>query len=152
MPRTIKHGGKARESQSYQHRGASLGLGRETTASMVEKVNAGFSVAVLDKFTETSSLPLEKVAEIVRIPIRTLTRRRAQGRLQPLESDRLLRVSTLFEKAVGLFEGDQHAALKWLSAPQPALGGKEPLEFAKTEVGAREVEDLIGRLEHGVFT
>ncbi len=37
-------------------------------------------------------------------------------------------------------------------ASAPALAGRKPIEFARTEVGAREVEDLIGRLEYGVFT
>jgi putative toxin-antitoxin system antitoxin component (TIGR02293 family) len=141
-------GGKA---HVYRFRGGSLGLNADSTAGIIEKINAGFPVTLLEKFAQESDLPLEKVAEAVRIPSRTLTRRRAQGRLQPDESERLLRVSTLFEKAVALFEGDKDAALRWLEAPQPALAGMPPLEFAKTEVGAREVEDLIGRLEHGVF-
>ena len=35
---------------------------------------------------------------------------------------------------------------------QKALGEKVPLELLVTELGAREVEALIGRLEHGVFS
>jgi uncharacterized protein (DUF2384 family) len=49
-----------------------------------------------------------------------------------------------------LFEGDGDAARSWLTARQPALGGMAPLEFAGTDVGAGEVESLIGRLEHGI--
>ena len=51
-----------------------------------------------------------------------------------------------------LFEGDNAAALRWLTAPRKALEGKTPLAYARTELGAREVEDLIGRLEHGVIS
>ncbi len=74
------------------------------------------------------------------------------GRLAPDESERLLRVSMLFEKAVDLFDGDVAEATRWLRSPQRGLGGPSPLEFARTEVGAREVENLIGRLEHGVIS
>jgi putative toxin-antitoxin system antitoxin component (TIGR02293 family) len=49
-----------------------------------------------------------------------------------------------------LFEGDANAARQWLTAPQPALGGSTPGDYAATELGAREVENLIGRLEHGI--
>ena len=63
----------------------------------------------------------------------------------------MLRASTIFDMAVEMFEGDMRAARKWLETPQPGLGGETPLDFASTEVGAREVENLIGRLEHGVF-
>ena len=55
-------------------------------------------------------------------------------------------------KALKMFEGDSRAAERWLSSPRRALGGATPLELAKTEAGAREVEALIGRLEHGVFS
>src|SRR5258706_218900 len=68
------------------------------------------------------------------------------------ESERLLRIATVFEKAVDLFEGDLVSARRWLSTPKKALGGETPLSFARTEIGGREVEALIGRLEHGVFS
>ena len=61
-------------------------------------------------------------------------------------------MSRVFARAIELFEGDDRAARRWLSAPQRALGGAVPLTLAKTEVGAREVERLVGRLEHGVFS
>jgi putative toxin-antitoxin system antitoxin component (TIGR02293 family) len=79
-------------------------------------------------------------------------RRKASGRLQPDESERLLRISSVFERALELFEGDVQRARRWLSTPSKELDGTSPLDFARTEIGAREVEDLIGRLEHGVFT
>ena len=40
---------------------------------------------------------------------------------------------------------------RWLRSPALGLGGAVPLEF-KTEVGAREVENLLGRIEHGVYS
>jgi putative toxin-antitoxin system antitoxin component (TIGR02293 family) len=49
-----------------------------------------------------------------------------------------------------LFEGGVAEAREWLTAPQPALGGRIPLEFARTQVGAAEVESLVGRLEQGI--
>ena len=41
---------------------------------------------------------------------------------------------------------------RWLASPQVGLGGAIPLEFAETEVGAREVENLLGRIEYGVYS
>lgn len=52
-------------------------------------------------------------------------------------------------KALGLFDGDLRAAERWLSTPKRALGVAVPSELAETEEGARAVEALIGRLEHG---
>lgn len=72
--------------------------------------------------------------------------------MSPDESERLLRISTIFEKAVALFEGNVGEAVEWLTKPKKALGDKVPMSYAGSELGAREVENLIGRLEHGVFT
>ena len=92
------------------------------------------------------------IATIIGLPERTLARRRAAGKLAPDESERLLRIATVFEKAVNLFEGDVHAAVAWLRKPRKALAHQTPLAYSRTGIGAREVEDLIGRLEYGVFS
>ena len=57
----------------------------------------------------------------------------------------------LLEKAVDVF-GDIQSARKWLKEKAYGLGDLSPLEFAKTEIGAREVENLLGRIEHGIFS
>ncbi len=63
-----------------------------------------------------------------------------------------LRTARLLKSALALLEGDKETAKAWLSRPKRALNGQSPLEMSKTETGAQEVEALIGRLEHGVFT
>lgn len=97
-------------------------------------------------------MPVTTLASVIGIPGRTLARRKASGKLAPEESERLLRISNLFEKCVELFEGDVTAAVNWLTSPKKALDNHPPLLYARTELGAREVEELIGRLEHGVFS
>lgn len=120
--------------------------------SIVEAVREGLPYARFTEFARRSGLSQETITRVMQTPKRTLARRKAQGRLRPDESERLLRLSTVFDKAVELFEGDIDGARRWLSRPAKALGGMTPLEMAESEIGAREVEDLIGRLEHGVFT
>ena len=61
-------------------------------------------------------------------------------------------MSRIFGRALELFEGDAEAARQWLATPQGALGGERPMVLAKTDLGAREVEALVERLEHGVLT
>jgi putative toxin-antitoxin system antitoxin component (TIGR02293 family) len=114
-------------------------------------VRAGFPFGRLARFQKATALSWEKVARFIGIPQRTLSRRQSEGRLQPGESDRVWRASAIFDMALDLFEGNVAATRQWLLTPQTALGGEIPLDFASTEVGAREVENLIGRLEHGVF-
>ena len=68
------------------------------------------------------------------------------------ESDQSGAFAQLLTEATELFEGDKSLALQWLSQPNPALGQRSPLDMAATATGACEVKDLIGRLEHGVFS
>jgi len=94
-------------------------------------------------------LPLEDVAAWLGTSARTLKRRETQGRLTAEESDRLFRLARLFERTVEVL-GSESTARQWLQAEQHALGGRVPLEIARYEPGAREVERLLGRLEHGI--
>lgn len=117
------------------------------------RVRAGLPVAEVDALRELLGLTVEGLARKIGISIATLSRRRQ--RRQPLDSghsDRLLRFARLFRLVAELHDGDEEAARAWLRKPSRALDGETPLDHADTEVGAREVENLIGRLEHGVYT
>jgi putative toxin-antitoxin system antitoxin component (TIGR02293 family) len=129
-----------------------LGLDVFEANELMNRVEKGFSFRTLENLRRSIGLAMSDLAELVSISPRTLSRRKEEGRLHPDESDRLLRLSRVFGKALELFEGDARVAREWLSAPQPALGGAIPLVLTKTDIGAREVENLIGRLEHGVFS
>lgn len=129
-----------------------LGLEPADNVELVARVEEGLSYRALERLRGNVGLSREALAELVQIKPRTLDRRREAGSLRPEESDRLLRAARVFGDTIALFEGDADAARAWLSLPQRALGGAVPLEMAKTEVGAREVESLVGRLEHGVFS
>lgn len=128
-----------------------LGLPAVDPMALVARIRAGLSYGALERFQRNIALTTEQVAALIQVHPRTLARRRTEGRLAADESDRLVRASRLFGLALALFEGDADAAREWLGARAPALGGLTPLAAGETEAGAREVEALIGRLEHGVF-
>jgi putative toxin-antitoxin system antitoxin component (TIGR02293 family) len=143
-----ERGGPAR----YRNRGSSLGLAALGTDELIGAVQRGFSFKALETFSAETGFTPAIIASIIQVPERTFARRKSSGRLSPDESERLLRISTIFEKAAELFEGDVGEAVEWLTKPKKALGDNVPLSYSRSELGAREVENLIGRLEHGVFT
>lgn len=84
------------------------------------------------------------------IPDRTLDRRIADGvALKIDEADGLARLLRVVDAARRVFE-DDGTADEWLRAANPALGGI-PMQMARTDLGGREVEAALGRIEHGVF-
>jgi putative toxin-antitoxin system antitoxin component (TIGR02293 family) len=118
--------------------------------ALYRHVRKGLAYSSVLRFQRNTRLSARAIAELIQIPTRTLTRRKSEGKLAPEESDRLVRAARIFGRAIELFEGDSDAARTWLTLPQPALGGLVPLELARTDVGANEVESLIGRLGYGI--
>ncbi|MGI8508571.1 MAG: type II RES/Xre toxin-antitoxin system antitoxin [Gemmatimonadaceae bacterium] len=131
---------------------ALFGLRRYDPLHLVDQIQRGFTYAAFERFQRNTELPYRLLAQVVAIPERTLARRKESGRFEPDESDRLVRISRVFAHAIELFEGSSEGAREWLTSPLRAFGGRTPLEFASTDVGAMEVERLIGRLEYGLPT
>jgi putative toxin-antitoxin system antitoxin component (TIGR02293 family) len=80
---------------------------------------------------------------------RDQARRLSHGRLTPEQSDRLVRVVRVLAAAEETF-GSQDNASRWLRRPTKVLEGEAPLEMLDTTEGAREVEDLLHRIDHGL--
>lgn len=130
--------------------GSNAGRGY-TPAKLIQSLKTGLPVRELDDLRSSLDLSMERLVPMLGISKATLHRRMTTGRLDPAESDRVVRFARLMGKAVEVMESPENAR-KWLSAPQVGLGGSIPLEYAETEVGAREVENLLGRIEYGVYS
>lgn len=61
------------------------------------------------------------------------------------------RVSHLLKLASEVL-GSEEAASHWMSSPNRALGGVVPLSLCGTDEGSEEVEAVLRRIEHGVFS
>ena len=130
----------------------SLKISGTPQRELIEHIKSGLKFGALESLSAATGQPLAELASRVGIPPRTLARRKSSGKLSMEESERVVRLAGLYEKAAELFNGNVVSARQWMSQPKKALGGENPLDYAGTEIGAREVENLIGRLEHGVFS
>ncbi len=97
------------------------------------------------------AIPEKELAEIIRVPQTTLSKRKSRGYFSPTESERLYRIFRLVKKAVEVFDNNPEYAQTWLKSEALGLDGSIPLEFAKTEIGAKEVENLLIRIDEGIF-
>jgi len=122
-----------------------------TPSKLIEVLRGGLPVRELDDLQASLAMPMDKLVPMLGISKATLHRRKAGGRLGQAESDRVVRFAKLLGKAVKVF-GDLEDAKQWLNSPQFGLGGAVPLDYATTELGAREVENLLGRIEYGVYS
>ncbi|MDB6038390.1 MAG: hypothetical protein JWM99_2231 [Verrucomicrobiales bacterium] len=125
--------------------------GHLASAQIIEEIRVGLPIQELRDLQASLDLPMEKLFPMLGLSKATFHRRQAEGRLDQAESDRVVRFAKLMGKAVEVLESGVNAR-KWLNSPQFGLGGAIPLEYAETEIGAREVENLLGRIEHGVYS
>lgn len=127
-----------------------LGL-KSRPSDLIEAVKAGLPVRTFRALAEALDVSDAALANLAGISATTLTRRKRAGCLSPDESEHVLRIATLLERATQVFE-DVGDAAAWLKTPNVSLGNATPLAYADTEIGAREVEHLLGRIEYGVYS
>ena len=121
------------------------------STELVRRIQKGLPFSQLQALKKQLDLPLDELASKLSISRATLHRRKGGGRLSAQESDKVVRFSRLLEHAANVF-GDVEKGRAWLKFPQYGLGGAVPLDYAKTEVGAREVDNLLGQIEYGVYS
>jgi len=125
-------------------------LRSEPTFESIQEIRDGLPVGKFYELEDALGVGTARLAEVVGIPVRTLQRRKEEGRLSKEESDRLDRVVRLVDLAARVFESPG-SAREWLTRPQMGLAGFVPLDLADTGAGTREVENLLGRIDYGVY-
>lgn len=125
-----------------------LGRSLSSDRDMREAIRDGFPPAVVEELMRASGLTLKELAVALDLSSRSLQRRRRSGKLARYESDRLYRLARLVAIA-NEYLGDPERARRWLKHPNRALGGLAPVAAIDTEVGARQVENILGRIAYG---
>lgn len=127
---------------------ATVGRTIRTGEDMSAAIREGFRHSVVDALVGGSGLTLQEVASSLDLSTRSLQRRKHEGRLARYESDRLYRLARVLALA-DYFIGARDKAIEWMKRPNLVLGGVAPLNLLDTELGARQVEDILGRIGYG---
>jgi putative toxin-antitoxin system antitoxin component (TIGR02293 family) len=118
----------------------------ETASS---KISKGLGAGILATIQSRLHLSNKQLSDLILVSARTLDRRKKENRLPPDESERSYRIARLTDRAYQVL-GESDKVATWFSEPNFALGNRTPLELAKTEPGAHLIEQLLGRIEHGM--
>jgi putative toxin-antitoxin system antitoxin component (TIGR02293 family) len=120
-----------------------------TVDELREAVEGGLTIEALEK-TVRRVLGKGRAATELKhriVPKTTLQRRR--GRLSVAESERLERLARMTALAEEVWESPE-LAHEFLTSPQPQLGGECPVDLARSDLGTREVEELLFKLEYSL--
>ncbi len=118
---------------------------------LYQLLHEGLPYTVFNTLADLSGLDKKKFAEVITISPASLQRRKGK-RFTAQESDKLYRYARLYKAAEELFEGDKLATRAWLNKPVQGLGHRRPIDMLATSAEMEAVLDLVGRLEHGVFS
>jgi putative toxin-antitoxin system antitoxin component (TIGR02293 family) len=132
-----------------------LGMRRKPASAleMALAIQKGLPAFSISRVCQRINLPEQQAAAALGIPLGALARlrRTPQRRLDPVTSDRLYRMANLFAIASSALCGED-SARTWMRSRQPGLGNLIPVDLIGTEASAREVEDLLLRIEYGVLS
>ena len=126
-------------------------LRAESLEDLRDRVRSGLPYGSLEAVTSAYAIDTTELASILNVPPRTLARRKKARRFTAEESDRLFRVGRVAALAEEVL-GRRDKAKSWLHKPNRALGRKTPLQSLDSDLGAAEVEALLRRIEHGIYS
>lgn len=130
-----------------------LGLKIDNEFQVAERIDSGFSATTIGRLARELGVPDNRMLILTNIPESTyFDRKRRKKPLSPEASSRVYRIAKATEAAEAYFEGDMDAARRWLTSPKVAIGGKTPLEFARTPEGSDYIIKLLARMEHGIIS
>ena len=133
---------------------AILGIRKKVSnkLELAENIENGLPASSIERIKKALAIGDEQVSNTLGISVKTMGRiRKENRRLSVRVGDRLYRVAHILALAKEVLEDDEMAKI-WLRTPQIGLNNRAPLEYLNTGAGAREVEDLLLRIEYGVFS
>ena len=126
-----------------------VGKSVRSPEDLAERVRKGLPFAALLAVMEQYGISRDVLCTILHLSARNFLRRKEQKRLSPDESDRLYRLARVIAHANRVFEDPEESA-DWIQSPNSALGKQQPLNLLDTDIGVQQVDQVLGRIEHGI--
>jgi len=145
------HKSKSPIAPSLMKRLSAIQIDRPAS-ELIKEIKSGLSFSYLTTMTDFLNISQFRLGQSLKITKRTMARRKTEGKFTPEESERIIRIYRIIQKALNVFDGDVPSVKMWLENPKKALGGETPIDFADTDIGAQEVMHLLGRIDHGVYS
>lgn len=93
----------------------------------------------------------EKICELLHMSARNFQRIKDNSPLDIYTSEQTIEMAHVYSKAHQIF-ADEDAIKQWFQTPNYALGNQKPLDLLDTSFGVKMVSDVLGRIEHGIFS
>ena len=102
-------------------------------------------------FKQVIDIDYDHLSAILGTTKTTLHKKQGEETFSASVSEKIVALMNLYRYGYQVFE-DHEKFNKWIQTANRALGNRTPLEVMDTIFGIDEVRDLIGRIEHGVYS
>jgi putative toxin-antitoxin system antitoxin component (TIGR02293 family) len=114
--------------------------------------NEGITKASLDALIGHLGISKKTFAEnILGISVKTLERKKSTDKLDKHISSHAIEIAKVAKHAFDVFENEDKVKI-WLNTPNRALNNIKPIDLFYIPTGLNMVDNILGRIEHGVFS
>ncbi|QIP15668.1 DUF2384 domain-containing protein [Spirosoma aureum] len=121
-----------------------------TPYTVIDKSRQGMLRTEADQVAQLAGLTDIELARILNMSVRNLHRLKADDKLARDASERLLLLTNLLQHGLDVFDEDAQTLAEWLRSPIRELNTQSPLSLLDTTTGFGLVDDVLGRIEHGI--
>lgn len=116
-----------------------------------QKAHNGITKSDFIAVVNMTGLNLSEFSKFLPVSKRTIEKVKEEELLNPQVSDRVLQIATLYQQGIEVF-GSTSIFKEWMNSSIIALGSKKPIDFMDNGTGIAIIHDLLGRIEHGVYS
>lgn len=117
----------------------------------MDMARCGVQKASVKILSDYMGLTQELMSEFLHSSFRNIQRKNDTDLLDTSKSERIMELTAFAKKATKVL-GSQAAMQTWLQSPLMALDFKKPVAFLDTSFGLNILYELLGRIEHGVYS
>lgn len=126
-------------------------LSKINPLQLIDRSRKGLDSSEADRIAGLLGVTDKEMARLLNQSVATFHRRAKSGRLDAATSERLLMLNRLAGHGEAVFQ-DSGKFTRWLRRPLRLLADREPLNLMDSPTGVLLIEDILGRIEHGVFS
>ncbi len=117
---------------------------------LIEIARNGIKTKYIKQIKNYTSLSDKELSHILPISQRQLVRYSEDHILNKEISSHLIQILELFQKGFKIFGEDKFNL--WIRTINKVLNQNKPIEIMDTSIGIEMIEDVLGRIEHGVYS
>ncbi|HVS96833.1 MAG TPA: antitoxin Xre/MbcA/ParS toxin-binding domain-containing protein [Puia sp.] len=122
-----------------------------TYFDIIRLIDNGVPKSSVDHFSDSLSIPMTSIAPLLNMSYKTLTRKKKNERFDSIVSSQIFEIACTYAKAFEVFK-DRDKVTRWFNKPNKALNGQHPFALLHTATGTKLVNQVLGRIQEGVYS